>query len=146
MILIADPLFIKNRTDFPSSAKSRLKTDMVCTNAVELPLRTDSSVSACWVISLSLSVCWTSGSFVSFFSTNTFWRSGTSGSKTCIVKTSLSESDSDLEMGEEAVRWFSDSPWPVFDLKFCQQTFSKWFYLWQWLHVFTIAGHCAVWG
>ena len=47
MILIADPLFIKNRTDFPSSAKSRLKTDMVCTNAVELPLRTDSSVSAC---------------------------------------------------------------------------------------------------
>ena len=36
MMLIDDPLSIKNRTDTPSSAKSRLKTDRVCTNAVEL--------------------------------------------------------------------------------------------------------------
>ena len=36
MMLIADPLSIRNRTDIPSSAKSRLKTGMVCTYAVEL--------------------------------------------------------------------------------------------------------------
>ena len=47
MMLIADPLSIKNRTDIPSGAKSRLKIDRVCTNAVELSLRTDSSVSVC---------------------------------------------------------------------------------------------------
>ena len=47
MLLIADQLSIKNRTDIPSSAKSRLKTDRVYTNAVELSLRTDSSVSVC---------------------------------------------------------------------------------------------------
>ena len=144
-MLIADPLSIKNITDIPSSAKSRLKIDKDCTNAVELSLRTDSSVSVCWVISLPLSVFWTSDSFMSFFSINIFWLSQTSGSKACIVKTSLSESDSDLEMGEEAVRWFNDSPWPVFDLHLCRQTLSKWFYLWQWLHVFPIIGHCAVW-
>ena len=128
MMLIADPLSIKNRTDIPSSAKSRLKTDRVCTNAVELSSRTDSSVSVCWVISLSPSVCWTRGSFVLFFSTNTFWLSEMSRTKACIIKTSISESDSDLEMGEEAVRWFNDSPWPVFDLNFCRQTLSKWFF------------------
>ena len=86
MMLIADLFSIKNHTDIPSSAKSRLKTDRVCTNPVELSSRTDSSVSVCWVISLSLSVCWTSGSFVSFFSANTFWLSETSGSKACIVE------------------------------------------------------------
>ena len=79
MMLIADPLSIRNRTDIPSSAKSRLKTGMVCTYAVELSLRTDSSVSVCWVISLLLLAFWTSGSFVSFFSINTFWLSETSG-------------------------------------------------------------------
>ena len=36
MMLIADPLSIKSRIDIPSSAKSRLKTDRVCTNAAEL--------------------------------------------------------------------------------------------------------------
>ena len=47
MMLIADQLSIKDRTDIPSSAKSRLKTDGVYTNTVELSLRTDSSVSNC---------------------------------------------------------------------------------------------------
>ena len=55
MIPIADPLSIKNCTDIPSSVKSRLEIDNVCTNAVELSLRTDSSVSVFWVINLSLS-------------------------------------------------------------------------------------------
>ena len=41
MMLITDPLSIKNRTDTPSSAESRLKTDKFCTNVVELPLRID---------------------------------------------------------------------------------------------------------
>ena len=125
MMLIADPLSIKNRTNIPSSANSHLKIDKVCTNAVELSWRTDSSVSVCWVISLSLSVFWTNGSFMSFFLANTFWLSETSGSKACIVKTSLSELDSDLEMQEEAVMWFNDSPWPAFDLHLCRETLSK---------------------
>ena len=47
VMLIADPLPIKNRTDIPSSAKSCLKIDKVCTSAVELSLRTDSPVSVC---------------------------------------------------------------------------------------------------
>ena len=47
MMLIANPLSIKNCTNIPSSAKSRLKTDRVCTNAVELSLTTDSLVSVC---------------------------------------------------------------------------------------------------
>ena len=34
MMLIANPLSIKNRTDITTSAKSRLKTDRVSTNAV----------------------------------------------------------------------------------------------------------------
>ena len=121
LMLIADPLSIKNR-------KSRLKTGRVCTNAGELSWRTDSSVSVCWVICLSLSVCWTSGSFTSFFSTNPFWLSETLGSKAGIGKTSISESDSDQEFEEETVRWFNDSPWPVFHLNFCRQTLSKWFF------------------
>ena len=49
MRLLADPLSIKNYTNIPSRAKSRLKIDKVCTNAVELFLKTDSSVSLFWV-------------------------------------------------------------------------------------------------
>ena len=130
LLFCSDPSYLQSscHTHTPSGAKSRLKIDNVCTNSAKLLLRSDSTVLVYWVIKSSLSVFWTSGPFVSFFSTNTFRLSDTS----------------EQEMKEEAVEQLNDSPWPVFDLNLFWQDLSKWFSLCQWWHVFTISVHCTI--